>query len=112
MNANVLLRRLLFALLLALPLAAAAQSLDEFRAEGIIAERFDGYVEVRTDDAPAAARRLVEEVNAQRRELYRQRAESQGVPADEVGKVYAETIMERAPAGTYFRMPGGHYVRR
>lgn len=112
MNRKPPLIRLLLALLLALPLAAAAQSLDAYRAQGVIAERFDGYVEVRADDAPAEARRLVQEVNAQRRELYQERARSQGVPAEEVGKVYAETIMERAPAGTYFRMPGGHYVRR
>jgi len=112
MQLKPLFNRLLLALLLALPLAAAAQSLDAYRAEGIIAERFDGYVELRVEDAPAEARRLVEEVNAQRRELYQERARSQGVPSAEVGKVYAETIMERAPAGTYFRMPGGHYVRR
>lgn len=112
MNRKPPLIRLLLALLLALPLAAAAQSLDAYRAQGVIAERFDGYVEVRADEAPAEARRLVQEVNAQRRELYQERARSQGVPAEEVGKVYAETIMERAPAGTYFRMPGGHYVRR
>lgn len=112
MNRKPPLIRLLLALLLALPLAAAAQSLDAYRAQGVIAERFDGYVELRADEAPAEARRLVQEVNAQRRELYQERARSQGVPAEEVGKVYAETIMERAPAGTYFRMPGGHYVRR
>lgn len=112
MTRSSFIARIALVLLLALPLAAAAQTLDEFRAEGVIAERFDGYVELRADDAPAAARRLVEEVNAERRTLYRERAESQGVPAEEVGKVYAETIMERAPAGTYFRMPGGHYVRR
>lgn len=112
MNRKPPLTRLLLALLLALPLAVAAQPLDDYRAQGIIAERFDGYVELRVDDAPAEARRLVQEVNAQRRELYQERARSQGVPAEEVGKVYAETIMERAPAGTYFRMPGGHYVRR
>lgn len=111
-------RRTLLALLTVLTLAAglpgpaAAKNLDQYRAEGVIAERFDGYVELRAGDAPAEARRIVEDVNAKRREVYQQRAEQQNVPTEAVGKVYAKQILEKAPAGTYFKQPNGSYVRK
>ena len=96
------------------PRRAAAQSkLDPYRAQGFVAERFDGYVEVREGaDAPADARALVQDVNAQRRELYRKRANETNVPVEEVGKLFATKIAEQAPAGVYFRRPDGSYARK
>lgn len=107
--------RLILALLLAvalLPGAAAAASLDEYRVQGVIAERFDGYVQVRAADAPAEARQMVDQVNAERRQIYQRRAQAQNVPASEVGKVYAAQIVENAPKGTYFLQPDGSYTRK
>ncbi len=93
-------------------LPATAQSLDELRAQGIIAERYDGLVEVRVEDPPARAKQVVERVNAERRKIYRKRAESEGVPVDEVGKIYAQQVLKKAPEGTYFRKPDGTYARK
>ena len=101
-----------FAALFAAPDLARADPLDAYRANGVIAERFDGYVEIRDPDAPSAARALVVDVNARRRALYTQRASESNVPVEEVGKVFANKIVETAPPGTYFRRPGGDYVRR
>jgi len=55
--------------------ARAGAPLDTYRADGVIAERFDGYVEIRASDAPGEARALVADVNARRRALYTQRAD-------------------------------------
>lgn len=100
------------ALLLAAAVPAAAASLDDYRAEGVIAERYDGLVEVRASDAPAEARRIVDEVNRKRRQIYEQRASEQGISPDQVGRVYATQILEKAPPGTYFKRPDGSYVRK
>lgn len=97
---------------IAIPGPGLAKTLDEYRAEGIIAERYDGLVELRVEDAPAEARRIVEEVNKKRRQIYEARAREQGVPAEEVGKVYAKEILQKAPPGTYFKQPNGSYVRK
>jgi hypothetical protein len=105
----------LFAVLVAavaLPNPADAQSLDQLRKDGVIAERFDGYVEIRADNPPARARQLVDQVNAKRREVYQKRAEEQNVSPSAVGKVYAEQILRNAPKGTYFKQPNGSYVRK
>ncbi len=91
--------------------ALAEGELDRLRAAGVIAERYDGLLEVR-EGGHAEAKELVEKVNQRRRELYRERAESQGVPVEQVGRVYAEQILEDAPPGTYFLTPDGSYVRK
>lgn len=100
------------ALVVGLSAPAAAAPLDDYRAEGVIAERFDGFVELRTEDAPAAAKQLVDEVNEKRRDVYQQRAEQQNVSPESVGKVYAQQILEKAPKGTYFKTPDGAYIRK
>jgi uncharacterized protein YdbL (DUF1318 family) len=91
---------------------AQAASLDELRKEGVIAERWDGYVEVRVSNPPADAKRIVDRVNAERREVYQKRADQQGVSPEAVAKVYAPKILEKAPVGTYFRKSDGSYVRK
>lgn len=93
------------------PPVGAASTLDEYRAQGVIAERYDGLVEVRNPGSPDAER-LVNEVNAKRLEIYRQRAASQHVPVEEVEKIYAAEIAGKAPTGTYFKKPDGSYARK
>lgn len=97
---------------LGFPAAANAQSLDQLRADGVIAERFDGLVEIRGSNASQAARKIVSDINAKRRDLYRNRAKQQDVPAEAVGKVYAKKIWKKAPSGTYLRKPDGGYVQK
>lgn len=94
------------------PETVEASALDELRAQGVIVERYDGLVELRTGDAPAQARTLVEQVNNERRALYEERAQAEDAPVEEVGKVYAEQIYRRAPSGTYFLQPDGSYVQK
>lgn len=96
---------------LAIAAPAVAADLDRLRAEGVVAERYDGLLEAR-EGAGAEAKQLVRKINDRRRELYRKRAESQGVSVEQVGKVYAEQILEDAPKGTYFLKPDGSYVRK
>jgi uncharacterized protein len=95
------------------PVAAQAQSrvLDAPRAAGLVGERFDGFAVARGAVPPDVAA-LVESVNAERRAIYTQRASTQGVPVQEVGKVYALEILKSAPAGTWFLGENGQWTRR
>src|SRR5690349_17098445 len=75
--------------LLALPLVflatgAAAQSrvLDGPRASGAVGERYDGYAVIRDPAQAAALRGLVDQVNAERRQIYSQRAAAEHAPID------------------------------
>ncbi len=93
---------------LAAPRPARAQSKDALIAAGTAGERWDGYLEAR-DPSVAGA---VASINAQRREIYTQRAAEQGVPVEEVAKVYAQEIIARAPAGTWIKRQSGEWVQK
>jgi uncharacterized protein YdbL (DUF1318 family) len=103
-------RRFLALPLLLLAAGAAAQSrmLDAPRAAGTVGERFDGFAVARD---PSAAP-LVEQVNAERRKVYGDRAKADGVPPDQVGRVYAQEIFKSAPAGTWFQQESGQWTRK
>jgi uncharacterized protein len=100
-------------LALLLPFAALAQDtdLDMLRAQGIVAERFDGYVMVR-EGGDSATHALVDRVNGERRTIYNQRAAEQGVTADDVGRVYSAQIFKKSPTGTWFLNADGSWVQR
>lgn len=99
---------LAFALFAILGGTAQAQSLDALRASGAVGERFDGYLVARNSSAQA----FVGQVNAQRRQVYAQRAAAQGVPADQVGRVYAQKIMTGAAPGTWLQKPDGSWMQK
>ena len=105
----------LAAVILAVTMAAGpawAQSLDALRASGVVGERFDGFAQVRDAGAPQSARSVVNAVNQKRRQIYAKDAAQQGVPAGQVGRVYAKQIMEKAPKGTWFLGESGRWTRK
>src|SRR5512140_2876133 len=86
-------RRLALALAMLLTVAsvgafAQSRTLDAPRSAGTVGERFDGYAVVRDATQPASLGPLVAQVNAERRQLYAQRAASDHVPIDQIGRVY------------------------
>ena len=100
---------LLVLALVCVPLATetAAQSgeLDRLRTIGVVGERYDGLLVARD---PAHGE-FVATVNAQRLEIYQQRASSQGVAVDQIGRIYAQQIIESAPSGTWFQDEDGSW---
>ena len=55
---------------------------------------------------------MVEQVNAERRRVYAERAQTEKVPVEQVGRVYAGEIFRSAPAGTWFLKEDGQWVRK
>ncbi len=100
-------------LLAAVPQGAFAQSrpLDAPRAAGTVGERFDGYAVTRGTVTPDITA-LVAKVNAERRALYAERAQSQGVSIEDIGKIYAAEIIKSAPAGTWFLAEDGSWKQK
>jgi uncharacterized protein YdbL (DUF1318 family) len=103
---------MLLALGLAPPAEAQSQRLlDAPRAAGQVGERFDGYAVVR-GAGPADVARLVDQVNAERRAVYAQRAEADKAPIEAVGKIYAQQIMQSAPSGTWLQGENGQWTQK
>ncbi len=90
---------------------AQGRALDGPRAKGQVAERFDGYAMVR-GKAPESIRNLVNKVNAQRRDVYRQKAASRNTSGAAVGRIYAKEIFGAAPGGTWFLQQSGKWLRK
>lgn len=94
-----------------LPMApqALAQSsdLDRLRISGAVGERYDGFLVARD----SAHGEFVATVNAQRLEIYQSRATSQGIAVDQIGRIYAQQILEQAPSGTWFQAEDGSWRR-
>jgi uncharacterized protein YdbL (DUF1318 family) len=113
-------RAWLFPLMLSLlvlataPGAALAQGrpLDAPRAAGLVGERFDGLAVVRAPNAPADIRALVDQANAERAALYKQRAAADGATPDAVGRIYAQEILKAAPAGTWVLQESGQWKQK
>ncbi len=80
----------------------AAGTLEDLRASGAIGERYDGYAVAKEPGAQADA----DEINAKRRAIYQEKAAAQNVPIEQVGKVYAEEIIRKVPAGTWIQLNG------
>ena len=87
---------------------ANAQSLGDLRTSGAVGERFDGYAVARD----TGAKIFVDEVNAKRRLIYKEKAAAQGVSIDQVGRVFAQELFNRLPSGTWIQKEDGSWVHK
>lgn len=116
---RVLGRRALVAGLAVLATAAAAGTrpalaldLDGAKAQGWIGERRDGYVGLVDAGAPAEARALVDQVNAERRAAYDGVARQNGVPREQVEALAGQKLIGRADAGSFVMDAAGRWIRK
>ncbi len=89
-------------------LPVRADQLNDLRATGAIGEAFDGFARARD----GSAKDFVNNLNEKRRPIYEKRAKSQGVSVDQVGRVYAGQIFQKAPAGTWFLGENGNWTQK
>lgn len=87
---------------------AMADELDDLRVSGAVGEAFDGYARARADPA----KDFVISVNDQRKSIYVKRAKKEGVSLDQVGRVYAAQIIQKAPAGTWLLAEDGKWSQK
>jgi uncharacterized protein YdbL (DUF1318 family) len=99
--------------LAAVPSIVLAQSrpLDAPRAAGLVGERFDGMAVVR-GAAPADVAALVASSNAERKKIYADRAATDHVSIDAIGRIYAAEIIKSAPAKTWFLAESGQWSQK
>ncbi len=100
--------------ILSLTLASAASaqslSLQEAQARGLVGERQDGYVGIVKN--AAGVQQLVDEINLQRRQLYRDIARKNSIPIDTVERLAAEKAIGKAASGEYVQDAAGNWVKK
>ena len=103
----------LAAIALAVASAAPAQSplVDQARAQGMVGERFDGYMGVVRAGSPAL-RSAVGAINIQRRSLYSSLGASKGATPQEVGLTAGCQLLARVAVGQAYLLSDGSWRRR
>ncbi len=112
-----MLRRIVLLALMLLPMAAFALTLDEARAQGLVGEDWTGYIAAVSPNPSADVQALVAEVNAKRRAVYEKIAKETATPkdpvtADDVAKVGAPKVFDKAAPGTYIRLQGEPWKKK
>jgi hypothetical protein len=92
--------------------AAAALDLDAAKAQGVVGERVDGFVAAVSESPSAEVKALVADVNAKRKATYAEIATRNGTAADQVAKLAAKKLLDRAPAGSWFWADGIWYQKK
>ena len=87
--------------------------LDELKQAGTIGETYQGYVELvdeKSKDKDAKA--IVDEENADRKELYKVIADKEGTSADVVAERNAKRVFEKAKPGEYLKGADGKWKKK
>lgn len=107
------------AALLALPVAAVAQSahtkatIDSAKAAGIVGEQADGFLGFVTPAADPSIKAAVSETNAGRAQLYEEAGAKNGVsPAAAGAAAFDSVVKGKLRPGDYYRPAGGGWTRK
>jgi uncharacterized protein len=111
---NWIVRRVLTPLLFGFLLlggTAHAGELDAAIRSGAVGETARGYV-APVSSPTASVTRLINSINAKRREKYQSLARKHNTPLSQIESVVGKRLMERAPAGTYIQDSSGAWRRK
>ena len=89
---------------------AQSMSLDQAQKQGLVGERRDGYVGV-VKNAPGV-QALVDQVNLQRRQIYRDIARKNGIPLNSVEALAGQKAISSARSGEMVQSSSGSWVRK
>lgn len=85
--------------------------LRQLKDDGVIGETFDGYVAF-VEKGDAEAGKLVDEENADRKELYRLIAEKENISPKKVAERNAKRNFDKAKPGDYLKGEDGEWTRK
>ena len=97
-------------LLAVAPGSAFALTLDQARSQGLVGELPNGYVAAR-GNAPGVSG-LVDSVNRQRRQQYRQIAAQSNVPVAAVEQQAGQALINRLQPGHWYMTPQNQWMQR
>ncbi len=100
------------AILALLSHTATAQTIEQAKAEGWAGEQADGYLGLVKPDAPAAIKQLVEQINLQRRQRYRDIASQNGTNLQAVEIIAGQRLIERTGAGGWIRPTDSGWIKK
>ncbi len=114
MKRNNWINHVLLALLISMMTVsvAVASALTQPKADGLIGEQANGYVGLVRQDISADTKKLVNEVNANRKAGYQKIAAQQGTSLAEVERVGGNKAIEKTLKGNYIRDASGAWRKK
>jgi len=116
-----MLRKILFAVAIAMPmfaapafadLAADKVTIDAAKSAGTVGEQADGYLGFVSAPGNAATSAALAAINAARAEVYSQTAAKSGVTRDAAGQATGAMLIEKLPAGQFYKPLAGGWTRK
>lgn len=91
---------------------ALAMTLEQAKSAGLVGEQRDGYIGLVQQNVPTEVRRLVQEVNRQRRERYEQIARENNIAVSDVAQLAYARAVEATRSGHFVQDANGNWVRK
>ncbi|GLX79755.1 hypothetical protein tinsulaeT_30950 [Thalassotalea insulae] len=91
---------------------AIATDIGALKAQKIAGEQSNGYVGLIKTDADTAAKNLVDEINAKRKNIYQKLATKQQVSLAEIEKVAGAHNISKTPSGQLVKDKSGNWVSK
>ncbi len=98
--------------LMLMALSAYAMDLNTAKSQGYVGEQQNGYLGLVNSSAPADARRLMDQVNSQRRSEYQSIARSNGIDLKSVETMAGKKAIDKTARGQYIQAPNGQWVKK
>ncbi len=98
-------------MVVAIPLAFAAMSVDSAKSQGLVGERTDGLLGIVGSPTPEL-RQLVETTNAERIEKYKGIAQKRGTELANVQAFAGKKLIDSAAAGEYIQNASGGWQKK
>ncbi len=91
---------------------ALALGVADAKAAGLVGEQPNGYLGSVSNTPRADVRTLISSTNQKRRNVYNSRAKKAGVTLKVMEQRIGQRLIEKAPAGQYFKSAGGHWQKK
>ena len=92
--------------------SSAKAQVDAAKARGAVGEQADGYLGFVAAPGDAALQAAVREINEGRAQVYRDAAQRTGASEAAAGQAAFQQILQRMPAGQYYRPLNGGWTRK
>ena len=86
--------------------------LDDAKAQGLVGERYDGYVAPVREDIPQDIRPSIQQVNDERLQRYEDIANKNNLDVEAVQGIAGEKLIELTPPGQYVMPQEGEWVQK
>lgn len=93
------------------PAVASASPLEDAKRDGLVGERYDGYLGAVLPNPPANVKQLIASINGERKTEYAAIAKKNGISVEQVALLAGKKLVGRASAGEYVMGSNGKWVR-